>query len=192
MPRGLVYWVLLTCLSTCLCTCSLLPTTDNTDSFDYLPLAQPIGPSRRIVQQIKAIWPGHQENMLCVLELDNRHIAIAGLSKEGVSLFNLNYDGNTVKLDKSPLLPTSFSPELIVKDLQLVYWPLAELQKTLPQQWRLETGNNYRRLFFNNQSLMDVDYLEPDSTWPKTVSLINYRYHYQLYITTLSYETLSE
>ena len=130
--------------------------------------------------------------MLCVLELDNRHIAIAGLSKEGVSLFNLNYDGNTVKLDKSPLLPTSFSPELIVKDLQLVYWPLAELQKTLPQQWRLETGNNYRRLFFNNQSLMDVDYLEPDANWPKKVSLTNHRYHYQLNITTLSYETLSE
>jgi hypothetical protein len=144
------------------------------------------------VQEIKAIWPGRQENLLCVLELDKRHIAIAGLSSDGVSLFNLNYDGNTVKLDKSPLLPASFSPELIVKDLQLAYWPLAELQKILPAQWHLEIGNNYRRLFLNNQRLMDVDYLEPDATWPKTVSLTNHRYHYQLYIKTLSYETLPE
>jgi Protein of unknown function (DUF3261) len=192
MPSGLVNLVILASLSVSLISCSSLPTVDYSESPEYLPLAQPIGPSRRIVQQIKAIWSSRQEILICVLELDKQHIAIAGLSNEGISLFNINYDGKTIKLDKSPLLPGSFLPELIIKDLQLAYWPLVELQKILPQQWRLESGINYRRLFFKDQRFTDIDYLQPDPIWAKSTKLTNHRYHYQLQIQTISHETLSE
>ena len=188
MPRPLAAFMLLVCLS----SCALLPTPTETDQAELIPMAQPIGPARRIVQQITAIWAGRQDTLLCVLELDKQHIAVAGLSNEGISLFNLNYDGKKMAMDKSPLLPDSVSPERIIKDLQLVYWPLAEMQKILPLQWRLDADKQHRRLTFNNEPRVDVDYHQPDASWPKTVTLTNHRYHYQLHIKTISYELIPE
>lgn len=188
MPRGLTFLVILTCLS----GCALFPQSGDSKTAESIPMAPPTGPARRVVQQITAFWPNRQEALLCVLELDKQHIAIAGLSNDGISLFNLSYDGKTLTLAKSPLLPVAFSPEFIIKDLQLVYWPQAELQKILPRQWRLEADNHHRRLYFNNELRIDVDYLQPDATWAKSAALTNHRYHYHLHIKTISYETLPE
>ncbi|CAA9891904.1 conserved hypothetical protein [Candidatus Methylobacter favarea] len=152
-----------------------------------MPIAPPVGPARRIVQQITALWPGRQEILVCVLELDERHIAMAGLSNEGLSLFNLTYDGKKLELDKSPLLPDTMAPEFIITDLQLAYWPIAMLQKILPAQWRLEAGQNHRHLYYQNQKRVDVNYLSSDAGWPKDVELINYPYNYRLRIKTISY-----
>jgi hypothetical protein len=188
MPRGLAFLV----LSVCLGSCAVLPTPHHSRQEELIPMAQPIGPARRVVQQLTAVWPGKQTTLLCVLELDWQHIAIAGLSSDGISLFNLSYAGNKLVLDKSPLLPDSFSPEHIIKDLQLVYWPVTDLEKLLPQQWRLEADKQHRRLYFNNELRVDVNYLQPDAIWPKTVELTNHRYHYQLHINTVSYESVPE
>ena len=158
-----------------------------------MPLAQPVGPSRRIVQQITAQWPDHKEILLCVLELDKQRVAIAGLTNDGLSLFNLTYDGKTIVSDKSPLLPESLAPELIIADLQLVYWPVAVLQKSLhADSWRLEIDSKHRRLYYRGDKRVDVNYLLPDAVWAKSVELINYRYNYRLQIKTLSYEALPE
>ena len=182
MPRGLAFFVMLLCLS----GCALLKPSE------LLPLAPPVGPARRIVQQITATWTDRQETLLCVLEMDKQHIAIAGLSNDGFSLFNLSYDGKSLTLDKSPLLPDTFSPEFIIKDLQLVYWPKSELLKILPRHWRLEADNQHRRLYYNNELLVDVDYLQPNVTWAKSVALTNYSYHYHLHIKTVNYDALPE
>lgn len=171
--------------------CALLMPSGDSEP-ELIPLAPPIGPARRVVQQITGLWPGRNETLLCVLELDKQHIAIAGLSSDGMSLFNLRYDGKTLSLDKSPLLPATFPPEFIIKDLQLVYWPQAELQKILPRQWHLEANNHHRHLYFNNERRVDIDYLQPDALWAKSVTLTNHRYHYQLHIKTISYEAVSE
>ncbi len=172
--------------------CTLFSPAQDFQSPEWIPLARPLGPARRIVQEITAKWQDRQETLLCVLELDNQHIAIAGLSGDGISLFNVNYDGKKVAMDKSPLMPSSFSPEFMIKDLQLAYWPLAELQKRLPKQWRLEADDKQRRFYFGGDKYFDVDYLQPDPNWSKTVRLTNYHYHYQLLITTISYETVPE
>ncbi len=185
MPRRLI-WVLLVCLQGC---ASLSP-IESVES--VIPMAAPIDPPRRVVQQITAIWRDKQESLLCVLELDKKHIAIAGLSNEGMSLFNLNYDGKTLSLDKSPLLPANFSPEYIIKDLQLVYWAVTDLQKLLPLHWRLEADNKHRRLYYDDELRAEVEYLQPDTVWAKSVTVTNHRYHYTLQIKTVSYETFSE
>ena len=188
MPRGLAFLVLLACLS----GCSWVKPSSDLEPAEVLPMAPPVGPARRVVQQITALWPNRQESLLCVLELDKQHIAIAGLSSDGLSLFNLSYDGKTVTLDKSPLLPAAFAPEFIVKDLQLVYWPQAELQKILPEHWRLEADNQHRHLYYHNDKVADVDYFQPDAAWAKEAALTNHRYHYHLHILTISYDTLPE
>lgn len=130
--------------------------------------------------------------MVCVLELDKHHIAVAGLSTDGISLFNLSYDGKKILIDKSPLMPDALFPDLIIKDLQLAYWPVSELQKILPYGWRLEAGDRHRRLLFGNESWTDVTYESSIISWPETVELTNHRYHYQLHIKTIHYEPVLE
>lgn len=157
-----------------------------------MPLAPPQGPGRRIVQQLTAFRPGREETLLCVLELDNRRIAMAGMTNEGLSLFNLSYDGKILQSDKSLLLPDSIAPDYMIADLQLVYWPVSALRKILPANWRLETGGNFRRLYVGDDLRVDVRYLSPQLSWPKTVELVNSYYNYRLRIQTISYEIVSE
>lgn len=159
---------------------------------ELMPLASPQGPGRRIVQQLTAFWSSRQETLLCVLELDDRHIAMAGMTNEGLSLFNLSYDGNILQSDKNPLLPDSVVPEYMIADLQLVYWPVSALRKVLPANWRLEAGNNLRRLYVGDDLRIEVRYLSTEVSWPKNVELVNLYYSYRLRIQTISYETVPE
>ncbi len=172
--------------------CALIQSEQVGDNPKSMPIAQPLGPARRIVQQITAVWADGQESLLAVLELDAQHIAMAGLSNDGLSLFNLTYDGRTVVSDKSPLLPESVKPEFILADLQLVYWPIDLLQKNLPAGWRLEQNDKKRLLTVRNNKQIEVNYLSPDPVWPKIVELVNFHYHYRLHIKTLSYDPLPE
>lgn len=194
MPLRMLSGIVL--LWICLSGCDLVlhgePLKDVADKPELMPIAQPLGPTRRIVQQINAVWADRQESLLAVLELDARHIAMAGLSNDGLSLFNLTYDGNTVMSDKSPLLPEPVAPEFIITDLQLVYWPLAELQKKLPAGWSLEELDKKRFLYISGKKQVEVNYLSPDPNWPKTVELVNFKYNYRLNIKTISYELVPE
>lgn len=172
--------------------CAVFHIKPPTEATFALPLASPLGPTRHIVQNIVAQWPGQQQSLLCVLELDSQQIAMAGLTQEGLSLFNLRYDGKTLLLDKSPLLPENVAPQLIISDLQLAYWPVAELDKILPSDWRLENQGNRRRLWHKQQLVTEISYTSGAGEWPQKVELINKLHHYRLHITTLSYDTLSE
>lgn len=175
--------------------CSLWQTTDSVESTDTLPLLAPISPTRRIVQEINAQWSGRKETFLCILELDQRHIAVAGVTPQGMSLFNLRYDGNKVSMTRSPLLPDKLPPEMIVKDLQLAYWPLPMLQQRLPKAWKIalpKAKPKQRQLYFNDELVAEVSYLQPDPNWPKSVELTNYRYRYKLHINTVSYDLVPE
>jgi hypothetical protein len=163
-----------------------------TNTKPLFPIASPQGPARRIVQQLSAQWPGRLETLLCVLELDSRHIAMAGLTQDGLSLFNLSYDGKSLLSDKNPMVPEMVAPEMIIADLQLVYWPLAALQNQLPKQLKLESGPNFRRLSEDGQVRAEVRYLSSEDDWPRTVELANFQYHYRLSIHTVSYEVVSE
>lgn len=188
MPGWLAPFIMLVFLS----GCALFKGADYSEPVAALPLATPIGPAKRVVQELTAQWAGRQETMLCVLELDKQHIAVAGLNKNGIGLFNLNYDGKKITLDKSPLLPEKISPVSIINDLQLVYWPFSELQKILPPRWQLQNEPNQRRFYYGNENFIDVDYLQPDPVWAKSVILTNHHYRYQLRIRTISYETVPE
>ncbi|MDP2098579.1 MAG: DUF3261 domain-containing protein [Methylobacter sp.] len=171
--------------------CALMPPKPAAKP-ELMPLAQPLAPARRIVQQINAVWADREETLLAVLELDAQHIAMAGLSLSGLSLFNLTYDGNTVVSDKSPLLPDAVNPAFILGDLQLTFWPLAELQKNLPAGWHLESGQGKRILTVDGKKHAEITYLSAETDWPKAVELVNLQYNYRLNITTISYDLLPE
>jgi hypothetical protein len=168
------------------------PVSNNIELSETMPLLAPIGPTRHIIQSINVSWGSRRDNFLCVLELDRQRIALAGLSPQGMSLFNLTYDGNEINMTHSPLMPDKIPPEMIVKDLQLAFWPVLTLQKQLSTPWRLTAIENQRHLFYLDQLFAEVTFLEQNPAWPKSVELINHRFHYKLLINTVSYEIISE
>lgn len=172
--------------------CALLKVINGPEQSMIMPLAHPVGPSKRIVLQIAVNGLGQPNIMLCVLEMDAQHVAMAGLSNEGLSLFNLSYDGKTIQLDKSPLMADSLAPEAIMADLQLIYWPIEALNKRLAPQWRLESDKNHRYLYYKDDRKVAVNYLSASSTWAEVVDLVNHQYDYNLHITTLNYDAVSE
>ncbi|BBL57370.1 hypothetical protein MKFW12EY_09830 [Methylomonas koyamae] len=155
-------------------------------------LAAPQGPTRHVLQLVAASWPGGNASLLCVLELNAQRIALAGTSKDGLSLFNLSYDGENLVLDKNPLLPDTVDPRAIVADMQLIYWPVAALQYRLPPGWHLQTGATRRELFQGEEKIAEIVYLSSETDWPRHAELANLRYGYRLSIDTLSYELVSE
>ena len=189
MPRKLVLFFITLWLSACANTPAI---PEAAPAEEIFALAAPLGPARRIEQKITAVWPGRKERLLCILELDRQHIAVAGLNQNGLALFSLNFDGKKTVVDKSPLLPAGFAPEFIVRDIQLAYWPQAELEKHLPRQWRLITGSTRRLVYRDKVLLFDINYSEPDSAWPSLVVLNNRSQHYRLEIETLSHEIIPE
>jgi hypothetical protein len=86
MPRGLILVYILTCLI----SCAKWQQPDIIEPVKLIPLTAPLGPSRRIVQQISATWANKQDVLLCVIELNKQRIAIAGLSLDGLSLFHIS------------------------------------------------------------------------------------------------------
>ena len=183
-------------LALLLSSCAAVQEKDlSTAAPQSMPMAAPQGPARRIVQQIRAEWPGRLESLLCVLELYRDRIAVAGLRNDGLPLFNLSYDGKALSLEKSPVLPDAVDPQFIIGDIQLAYWPAAELRKILPPDWRLDVAEDRRSLYVQDQKRAEVIYLPStveNGYWPKNVDLINYPYHYRLHITTISYDALPE
>lgn len=155
-------------------------------------LAPPLGPARHILQLVTATWPGGSDSLLCALELNAERIAMAGTSKDGLSLFNLSYDGENLALDKNPLLPDAIDPRAIVADMQLIYYPVAQLQDRLPPGWYLQSGANRRELFQGAEKIAEIVYRSDEADWPRHAELSNLRYRYRLTIDTLSYELVSE
>lgn len=186
--QGLIKLSLMSGLSLLMVACELADQADN----NSIALLSPQGPARQIQQQIVAEWQGQQQTLIVALELDQQHIAMAGLSGDGLSLFNLRYDGQSLTLDKSPLLPESLSPRQIVADLQLIYWPAEALRRQLSTAWRLDDLGLRRVLYRDNVKWAEVIYESPASEWPHQVQLNNEHYRYRLNITTLSYERLPE
>ncbi len=192
MPGRLILISLLTLL----CGCARLTNSGVDPAPEVLSLAPPLKVHRRIVQQIVAEWPKRRDTFICVLELDEHRIAIAGLSKDGLSLFNIAYDGNKVNKSRSPLLPAEVKPEHIIQDIQFAFWPQPELQKNLAASWRLAKVNKGREFFVNDDLIVSVQYFPPTlptaNFWPKSALLTNHRYHYRLTINTISNEALPQ
>jgi hypothetical protein len=157
-----------------------------------IPLLAPFGPARHIEQHIVARWPDHEESFLCVLEMDRRHIAVVGMNAAGVTLFNLDFTGKEIHMDKSPLLPPAFSPEQILRDIQMAYWLNADIQKNLPNGWRLDDHGQLRRLSRENYMAYEIHYHGSRLPWPMSVDLNNPALKYRLSISTVKHEILPE
>lgn len=118
-------------------------------------------------------------------------IALVAATAGGQPLFTLRQDGAQRESERAGWLPDALQAEQVLRELQLVFWPLAPLQAALAEGLRLqETGQGSerrRRLWQGDTLLLDIRY-GADNPWAAPVQLHNHRWHYRYRIDTLQLE----
>lgn len=161
------------------------------------PLAANFGPARLLLQSIDSSWQGQTKRVLCQIELNQAHLAMAAVNEQSLSLFNLNYNGKDLSLTASPLLNYPLTATSMVADFQLSVWPASLLKQALPNEWQLQIRPHLRQLFYRQTLIAEAQYPDLDSVadnplWQQHIKLHNYQYHYQLDISPLQHELLPE
>lgn len=130
------------------CSTSATRTTSSQPLAPFVGFAQP----QRYTQTVMFTRDEQDYRMLCVLELDERGLVLAAFTELGQRLFTLEYRSQHPKVDRSPGLPPSFDANLVLADLQLVYWPLRLLQESSKKGWTVvePIAGNERRLVHDN------------------------------------------
>lgn len=142
------------------------------------------GRSLQLQQRVSGEYPGGRHELLCVLELHRNRVSLVGLSPQGLKLFTLQYDGNTLVIDKSPLVPKQLQPQQVLADIQLALWPEQAIKNHLDRPWRVQQDSRVRELFYENNLAAAVRY-EMDDPMQGAFTLTNHNYGYSLRVETL-------
>jgi hypothetical protein len=167
--------------------CAILRGRLPQEPYQPRPLAAPAGPAVTATQEVSGEWNGRTRTLLCALELDETHLAVAGLATTGLNLFTLEYDGETLSVHKSELIPQELDPRAVVADLQLAFWPAPALRDALGDDWQLQVTSRNRRLYRGGRLAVLVSYGDSDP-WAGTVRLQDLQLGYQITVKTLNKE----
>ena len=121
--------------------------------------------------------------MNCVVTVHGDMLTVIGLSAKGVRAFTLRYDGKQVAVENDLPVPPQLTPERLLADIQLVYWPLDALRSSLQSNgWELtEPFSGTRRLRRGATLVAEVHYDNIDP-WQGRSWLVNLQYGYTLAI----------
>ena len=135
-----------------------------------------LGRPLNLQQHLTLQAPGREQQLDVLLEADAQHVQL-GVVALGQVAARLDWDGATLAEDKAPWWPQAVSGARILSDLQLVLWPVAAIQATLPAGWRLVEEGNVRTLTQDGEVVTVVTRASP---W--VVELDQRREHFRLRI----------
>ncbi len=139
---------------------SLVGCASLTGSTQSPPLAPPIpfAQAQRSTQTVVIDRGGQTYRMLCILELGTRGLVLVAFTELGQRLFTIEYGPEKFTIDSSPVLPAQFDAKLVLADLQLVYWPLDVLRKSLSDGWSVAVlqTNDARQLTHDGEIVAEA------------------------------------
>lgn len=149
------------------------------------PLVSPaaLGGERAANQIVRGAIGARELTISCVVTVKDGAMTVVGLNAMGVRLFTVRYDGMTVQSEKGLPTPEQLTPERLLADLQLVFWPLASLQQPLQDAgWQVsESTSGTRRLRRGDHLMAEAHYADQDP-WTGRSWLVNFEYDYSLQI----------
>ncbi len=173
-----------------LSSCSLLGPQPQPDAMPPLLAPATLARSVQTLQIVHVAFKEREAALQCVLTVTDERIDVLGLSALGQRVFGLSYEGpDKMQVQSGPMLPAEVSPERLLADLQLAYWPLPALQAAyLGTRWEIsEPRPGSRRLRQAGQLVAEVHYSAIDP-WAGPLWLSNFRYGYSLAVESRSYE----
>jgi hypothetical protein len=153
------------------------------------PLATPatLGSDRAANQVVRGAFGEREVTMNCVVSKQGNLLTVVGLTAMGVRAFTLKYDGQNISVENTLPVPSQMTPERLLADIQLVFWPLAALQPVLEKAgWQLtEPFSGTRRLRRGDTLAAEVHYDRADP-WSGRSWLVNLEHSYTLGIDSTS------
>jgi len=84
---------------------------------------------------------------LAALEVNAESVSLAGLGPLGNRMLALRWDGKKLEKESDPGLPPGLPLELILRDVQLAFWPAAAVRAAIAAKgWTLEDEGMQRTL----------------------------------------------
>lgn len=101
-------------------------------------------------------------------------IEIHALAAMGQEIFSMIYDGEQATV-KTIIKLKKMKPEYLLFDLQLIYWPKAQIQQSLSgTSLTIKDTLNKRTIFSDNKAIIEISYDDKKITFKN--NLRNYRY----------------
>jgi hypothetical protein len=152
-------------------------------STDSRPLVAPgaLNAERAANQVVHGAFGAREMTFNCVLSVRNETVTVIGLTALGVRAFTVRYDGNQVEVENELPVPSQLTPERLLADIQLVFWPYTALQSVLEKAgWQItEPFLHTRRLRRGDQLIAEVHY-DGGDPWRGRSWLVNLEHHYTL------------
>ena len=148
------------------------------------PLAPPIDQYHHVEQLLTLSWKKQSRRLHCVLVTRPGDTRVVAITETGMPVFELQQTASNVDIDRSPLLPPQVSPDVILADIQLIYWPRDALLKALPPPLRLVDKPGFRKLYDGDKLEARVNY-DGDDHWNSPATLVNDHYGYRLRVQPL-------
>jgi hypothetical protein len=148
------------------------------------PLAAPAAAGEHeVTQVVRGAFGSREITFNCAVAVKGGVMTVVGLNPLGVRLFTLRYDGKDMHVEKAPGVPDAITPDRLLADLQLVYWPLRPLQETLQAAGFELTAPTpgSRRLRRGGRLVAEVHYAGDDA-WSGRAWLVNLEFGYSLQI----------
>ena len=90
---------------------------------------------------------GQDLDALASAEVDRREVRLAMLSPMGMRLLGLVWDGKKLIEERAEGVPKELPAAIILRDLQLTFWPEESVRRALPRGWVLESSRTERHIF---------------------------------------------
>ena len=124
-------------------------------------------------------WP-KERSLEAQLEIETGELRLAAFAMSQRVLL-LRWDGHKLEVKRHALLPAAVDANRVLRDIQLVYWPLAAVQAALPEAWTVEDSGAQRRLLHAGEIEVQIVYAgEP--RWQGRAELDNRLERYRLAI----------
>ena len=152
------------------------------------PLVAPstLGASRTVNQIVRGAFGEREMTINCVVTVKDGVMTIVGVSAMGIRIFTMKYDGKSTSIDNTLPIPAQLTPERLLADFQLVFWPLEALQKPLAASgWQVSEATGTRRLRRDTHLVAEVHYASTDP-WTGRSWLVNLEHAYTLSIDSKS------
>ncbi|HMB57061.1 MAG TPA: DUF3261 domain-containing protein [Arenimonas sp.] len=118
-----------------------------------------LGHALALQQQLSFSFGDQQRSMDALLEVDAQEVRLA-VQAMGQSALRLRWDGKALEQSRANWLPPTLQGERVLSDLQLAYWPMAEIQAALPSGWTLSEIQGRRELHHDAQLIATISYPE--------------------------------
>lgn len=117
------------------------------------------------------------------LEIDREGLRLAAFAI-GQRVLLMQWDGRELKTQRHPRLPAEVDEQRMLRDMTLVYWPMAALRGALPSGWTLRETPGRRELIAGADvahPVVDVA-VSGDLGGDSRIVITNQREHYRLLI----------